>query len=81
THFVLTATEYLHRKVARLTGQIRQLEDALSTTQMQFSDILHPLLHDDFTESEGSPCADVPLDVSKIASMIEVYVTVAVAWR
>ncbi|KAK0229406.1 fungal-specific transcription factor domain-containing protein [Armillaria nabsnona] len=72
TRFVLAATEHLHRKVARLTGRIRQLEDALSTTQAQFSDIPHPLLHDDFAESEGSPCADVPLDVSEMASMTEV---------
>ncbi|KAK0209958.1 fungal-specific transcription factor domain-containing protein [Desarmillaria ectypa] len=72
TRFVLAATEHLHRKVARLTGRIRQLEDALSTTQAQFSDVPHPLLHDDFAESEGSPCADVPLDVSDMASMTEV---------
>ncbi|KAK0440198.1 uncharacterized protein EV420DRAFT_1650587 [Desarmillaria tabescens] len=72
TRFVLAATEHLHRKVARLTGRIRQLEDALSTTQAQFSDTPHPLLHDDFAESEGSPCADVPLDVSEMASMTEV---------
>lgn len=72
TRFVLAATEHLHRKVARLTGRIRQLEDALSTTQAQFSDAPHPLLHDDFAESEGSPCADVPLDMSEMASMTEV---------
>ncbi|PBK64035.1 hypothetical protein ARMSODRAFT_861642, partial [Armillaria solidipes] len=53
THFVLAATEYLHRKVARLTGRIRRFEDALSTIQVQFSDIPQPLLHDDFAESES----------------------------
>ncbi|KAK0431316.1 hypothetical protein EV421DRAFT_1696859, partial [Armillaria borealis] len=47
THFVLAATEHLHRKVARLTGRICRLEDALLMTHVQFSDILHPLLHDD----------------------------------
>ncbi|PBK62777.1 hypothetical protein ARMSODRAFT_980419 [Armillaria solidipes] len=72
SHFLLAATEHLHRKVVCLTGQM----------QVQFSDIPHPLLHDGFAESEGLPCTDVPLNVSEMASMTEVpdmYGTLAVS--
>ncbi|KAF8656078.1 hypothetical protein AX16_002778 [Volvariella volvacea WC 439] len=52
TRFVLAATEHLHRKIASLSGRIRQLEDALATLQARHSDEPHPLLHEDLVHSE-----------------------------
>ncbi|KDR81325.1 hypothetical protein GALMADRAFT_116293 [Galerina marginata CBS 339.88] len=56
TRFVLAATEHLHRRIARLSGRIRLLEDALSTIQAKHSSEPHPLLHEDLIhvdEQEG----------------------------
>ncbi|KAG5635134.1 hypothetical protein H0H81_012333 [Sphagnurus paluster] len=50
TRFVLAATEHLHRRIARLSGRIRQLEDALAALQSNHSAEPHPLLlHDNLT--------------------------------
>lgn len=43
SRFVLAATEHLHRRIAGLSGRIRQLEDALAA----LSPDPHPLLHAD----------------------------------
>lgn len=52
--FVLAATEHLHRRIARLSGRIRQLEDALSALHAKHStnDEPHPLLHEDLIRAE-----------------------------
>jgi hypothetical protein len=50
--FVLAATEHLHRRIAKLSGQIRRLEDALATLQSQNSSDPHPLLHADLISHE-----------------------------
>ncbi|KJA16557.1 hypothetical protein HYPSUDRAFT_80028 [Hypholoma sublateritium FD-334 SS-4] len=47
TRFVLAATEHLHRRIANLSGRIRQLEDALSALHAKHSTDPHPLLHED----------------------------------
>ncbi|KAG9313263.1 hypothetical protein JVU11DRAFT_6728 [Chiua virens] len=45
--FVLAATEHLHRRIAKMSERIRQLEDALSDLQSQHSTEPHPLLRED----------------------------------
>lgn len=45
--FVLAATEHLHRRIAKLSTRIRQLEDALSAVQAKHSNEAHPLLRED----------------------------------
>ncbi|KAJ3839391.1 hypothetical protein F5878DRAFT_535654 [Lentinula raphanica] len=51
TRFVLAATEHLHRRIARLSGRIRELEDALANIHSKYapdSDQPHPLLENDW---------------------------------
>lgn len=50
--FVLAATEHLHRRIANLSGRIRQLEDALSALQSKHSSDPHPLLHEDLIAND-----------------------------
>ncbi|KAH0836884.1 hypothetical protein J3R83DRAFT_8685 [Lanmaoa asiatica] len=45
--FVLAATEHLHRRIAKMSERIRQLEDALGDLQAQRSTEPHPLLRED----------------------------------
>ncbi|KAF5316367.1 hypothetical protein D9619_006871 [Psilocybe cf. subviscida] len=54
TRFVLAATEHLHRRIARLSGRIRHLEDALSALHAKHSvdGEPHPLLHEDLIRAE-----------------------------
>ncbi len=62
TRFVLAATEHLHRKIEKLTARIRQLEDALSKTQSQFSEHPHPLLDKELLDLDAlSPNGEVEL--------------------
>jgi hypothetical protein len=49
--FVLAATEHLHGRIAKLNGRIRQLEDALASSQAKHSSERHPLLHRDLLAS------------------------------
>ena len=42
--FVIAATEHLHRRIARMSDRIRQLEDALALLQASISKESHPLL-------------------------------------
>ncbi|KAI0311789.1 fungal-specific transcription factor domain-containing protein [Amylostereum chailletii] len=46
TRFVIAATEHLHRRIARMSDRIRQLEDALAVLQGSNSKDPHPLLRD-----------------------------------
>ncbi|KAF8991889.1 fungal-specific transcription factor domain-containing protein [Cyathus striatus] len=74
TRFVLAATEHLHRRISKLSGRIRQLEDALASLQAQHSSEPHPLLHEDLIsdgkEDEGmvedrdTPQATLPAGAS-----------------
>ncbi|CAA7261067.1 unnamed protein product [Cyclocybe aegerita] len=52
TRFVLAATEHLHRRIAHLSGRIRQLEDALAVIHAKHSTEPHPLLHEDLIAAE-----------------------------
>ncbi|KAF8235392.1 hypothetical protein L208DRAFT_1433902 [Tricholoma matsutake] len=52
TRFVLAATEHLHRRISKLSGRIRQLEDALAALQSRSSSDPHPLLHADLLSSD-----------------------------
>ena len=44
SRFVLAATEHLHRRIAKMSERVRELEDALAITQAKCSDHPHPLL-------------------------------------
>ncbi|KZT69217.1 hypothetical protein DAEQUDRAFT_268089 [Daedalea quercina L-15889] len=44
TRFVLAATEHLHRRIAKMSERVRELEDALAIVQAKCSDQPHPLL-------------------------------------
>ncbi|RDB19140.1 putative transcriptional regulatory protein C1F7.11c [Hypsizygus marmoreus] len=52
TRFVLAATEHLHRRIAKLSGRIRQLEDALACLHAKHSTEPHPLLHEDLITND-----------------------------
>ena len=52
TRFVLAATEHLHRRIAKLSSRIRQLEDALAGLQAKHSAEPHPLLHNDLVGTD-----------------------------
>ncbi|KIM39410.1 hypothetical protein M413DRAFT_446927 [Hebeloma cylindrosporum] len=52
TRFVLAATEHLHRRIAGLSGRIRQLEDALSILHGKHSSDPHPLLQEDLIHAD-----------------------------
>ena len=45
--FVLAATEHLHKRIAKISERVRQLEDALASLQAKHSNEPHPLLRDD----------------------------------
>lgn len=49
---MLAATEHLHRRIATLSGRIRQLEDALAALQLKHSNEPHPLLHEDLIHTD-----------------------------
>ena len=53
--FVLAATEYLHKRVAKLTERIRLLEDALAILHARSSNEPHPLLREDAVVSKMEP--------------------------
>ncbi|KAJ3931991.1 MAG: fungal-specific transcription factor domain-containing protein [Lentinula lateritia] len=51
TRFVLAATEHLHRRISRLSGRIRELENALANIHNKYApdgDQPHPLLENDW---------------------------------
>jgi len=47
TRFVLAATEHLHKRIAKISERVRQLEDALAALQAKHSSEPHPLLRED----------------------------------
>ncbi|OSD05404.1 hypothetical protein PYCCODRAFT_1533505 [Trametes coccinea BRFM310] len=53
TRFVLAATEHLHRRIAKMSERIHQLEDALAITQAKCSNDPHPLLSDGKMKARG----------------------------
>ena len=68
---MLAATEYLHKRIAKMNERIRQLEDALAILQARCSDEPHPLLRDDIvvakTEQEDEDnTAVAPANPSEI---------------
>lgn len=62
--FVLAATEHLHRRISKLSGRIRQLEDALAALHAKHSTEVHPLLHEDLMQTDERDEADTPADES-----------------
>ncbi|KAL0575282.1 hypothetical protein V5O48_006683 [Marasmius crinis-equi] len=50
TRFVLAATEHLHRRISKLSGRIRELEDALASLHSKHSTQPHPLLDESLIE-------------------------------
>ncbi|KAK7061069.1 hypothetical protein VNI00_000804 [Paramarasmius palmivorus] len=46
TRFVLAATEHLHRRISKLSGRVRELEDALANLHGKHSTQPHPLLEE-----------------------------------
>ncbi|KAH9839733.1 uncharacterized protein C8Q71DRAFT_744044 [Rhodofomes roseus] len=60
TRFVLAATEHLHRRIAKMSERIRELEDALTIVQAKCSDQPHPLLSegDAHLVKQDSPMAE-----------------------
>ncbi|KAF8798672.1 hypothetical protein BYT27DRAFT_7203268 [Phlegmacium glaucopus] len=64
TRFVLAATEHLHRRISKLSGRIRQLEDALAALHAKHSTEVHPLLHEDLMQTDERDESDIPADDS-----------------
>ena len=44
---MLAATEHLHKRIAKISNRVRQLEDALASLQAKHYNEPHPLLRDD----------------------------------
>jgi len=51
--FVLAATEHLHKRIAKISDRVRQLEDALASLQAKHSNEPHPLLRDDLLSANA----------------------------
>ncbi|EMD39104.1 hypothetical protein CERSUDRAFT_112798 [Gelatoporia subvermispora B] len=60
TRFVLAATEHLHKRIAKMSERIRQLEDALAVMQAKCSNDPHPLLSGEEATVPGGPDEDIP---------------------
>ena len=58
----MAATEHLHRRISKLSGRIRQLEDALAALHAKHSTDVHPLLHEDLMQTDERDEADTPAD-------------------
>lgn len=53
SRFVLAATEHLHKRIAKISDRVRQLEDALASLQAKHYNEPHPLLRDDLLTSNN----------------------------
>ncbi|KLO11085.1 hypothetical protein SCHPADRAFT_921876 [Schizopora paradoxa] len=62
TRFVLAATDHLHRRIAKMSERIRQLEDGLSIVQSRVSTEQHPLLRDELLSLKVDKTEDMPLE-------------------
>ncbi|KAI9507152.1 fungal-specific transcription factor domain-containing protein, partial [Russula earlei] len=65
TRFVIAATEHLHRRIARMSDRIRQLEDALALLYATTSKEPHPLLCEKAVINVDSETADDKLHESE----------------
>ncbi|KAI0367567.1 hypothetical protein BV20DRAFT_970326 [Pilatotrama ljubarskyi] len=70
TRFVLAATEHLHRRIAKMSERIHQLEDALAILQAKCSNDPHPLLSDGKTKARSMDDEEdlVPEDFTNVTS-------------
>ncbi len=59
--FVLASTQELHEKITELCTRVRDLEDALRTTQAQNSNEPHPLLADELLRIKAPLQREAPL--------------------
>jgi hypothetical protein len=50
---VLAATEHLHKRIAKISNRVRQLEDALASLQAKHYSEPHPLLRDDLLSANA----------------------------
>ena len=58
--FVMAATDHLHRRMAKMSERIRQLEDALSIIHKRTSSDPHPLLRDEFLSIKAHKADESP---------------------
>ncbi|KAI6041369.1 fungal-specific transcription factor domain-containing protein [Pisolithus marmoratus] len=54
SRFILANTEQLHAKIIQMSDRIRQLEEALSSLQTEYTQEPHPLLHQDLLRIKNS---------------------------
>lgn len=78
---MLAATEYLHKRIAKMNERVRQLEDALAILQARCSDEPHPLLRDETVvakaEQEDEDVATV--EPANSAEIIDTFGTLSVS--
>ncbi|KAJ3522802.1 hypothetical protein NM688_g8822 [Phlebia brevispora] len=81
TRFVLAATEYLHKRIAKMNERIRQLEDALAILQARCSNEPHPLLRDDVmpTKAEQEDEDTPEVEPATSADIIDTFGTLSVS--
>ncbi|KAI6096910.1 hypothetical protein EDD16DRAFT_1499936 [Pisolithus croceorrhizus] len=84
TRFVLAATEHLHRRLAKMSERIRQLEDALGELQAKHFVEPHPLLRPDLLEAPqpgdvGSLSAGDPAFLEHTPELVEALGTLSVS--
>ncbi|KAF5344686.1 hypothetical protein D9756_011476 [Leucocoprinus leucothites] len=80
TRFVLAATEHLHRRIARLTSRVRQLEDALAEVQGKHYSDPHPLLSDELVtqDKDDEPMLEDPLPSTQ-SDVIDAFGTLSIS--
>lgn len=83
--FVLAATEHLHRRISKLSGRIRQLEDALAALHAKHSTGIHPLLHEDLMNTDEREESEIPADdtnmgqASQTGDVIDAFGTLSIS--
>ncbi|KDQ62020.1 hypothetical protein JAAARDRAFT_123795 [Jaapia argillacea MUCL 33604] len=82
TRFVIAATEHLHRRIARMSERIRQLEDALAALQAKSTTEPHPLLRDDLLSANDKGEEDLEILEEPVANppeLIDAFGTLSIA--
>lgn len=83
--FVLAATEHLHKRIAKISDRVRQLEDALAMIQSKHYNEPHPLLRDDLLsantiqEDDGDGTTESPAGPSNPPEIMDAFGTLSIS--
>lgn len=81
----MAATDHLHRRMAKMSERIRQLEDALTIIHKKHSDDPHPLLREEFMTIKAHKADESPddknLDAADATDVIDAFGTLSITDR